>query len=148
MIERRENVDITLESIDAVRERTGVSYRRAKEALEKTNGNVVDALILLEESEKRWTEEISVKGNELVAKIKEIIHKGNVTNIKIKKGDKVLAEIPVTAGAVGALLVPQLAGIGVLAALLTRCTLEIERRGNNDIIEGQNSGQKGDIQRE
>ncbi|MDI3534416.1 MAG: hypothetical protein PWQ82_781 [Thermosediminibacterales bacterium] len=141
-------MDITLESIDAVRERTGVSYRRAKEALEKTNGNVVDALILLEESEKRWTEEISVKGNELVSKIKEIIHKGNVTNIKIKKGDKVLAEIPVTAGAVGALLVPQLAGIGILAALLTRCNLEIERKGNNDTIGDQNSEKKEDIQGE
>ncbi len=120
---------ITIEKIDAIRERTGVSYKEAKEALEACNGEVVDALIYLEEGQKqgKWTETISVAGSEAVDKVKELIKQGNVTKIRVKKDEKVILDIPVTAGAIGTLIAPQLAAIGTVVALISKCTLEIER---------------------
>jgi hypothetical protein len=116
-----------LEKIDIIRERMNVSYEEAKKALEARNWDVVEALILLEQEERGPREEIFVRGNELVEKIKELAHKGNVTRIRVKQDEKILVEIPVTAGVVGVLLAPQLAIIGAVAALISKCTLEIER---------------------
>ncbi|MDH5615013.1 MAG: DUF4342 domain-containing protein [Acidimicrobiia bacterium] len=74
------------------------------------------------------TETIEVAGDDLVAKVKEIVHEGNVRRIIIKneEGEQVI-EIPLTVGVVGALLLPALAAIGAVAALLSKCTIEIER---------------------
>ncbi|HEY8462543.1 MAG TPA: DUF4342 domain-containing protein [Bacillota bacterium] len=116
-----------LEKIDILRARMNVNYEVAKHALESRNWDVVDALVFLEQEERNRKEEILVRGNELVDKIKEVVRKGNVTRIRVKQDDKVLIEIPVTAGVVGALLAPQLAIIGAVAALISRCTVEVER---------------------
>jgi hypothetical protein len=116
-----------LEKIDAVRERMNVTYKEAKDALEASNWDVVEAIVRLEQEEKSKKEEVFVRGSELVEKIKEIVHKGNVSRIKVKQDDRILVEIPVTAGVVGALLAPQLAIIGAVAALISRCSVEIER---------------------
>jgi hypothetical protein len=116
-----------LEKIDVIRERMNVNYEEAKKALESRNWDVVEALVLLEQEERDRKEEFLVRGNELVEKIKEMARKGNVTRIRVKQDDKILVEIPVTAGVVGALLAPQLAIIGAVAALISKCTLEIER---------------------
>lgn len=115
-----------LEKIDLIRNRMNVSYEEAKLALEATNWDVVEALVKIEQDEKSRKEEILVRGSELVEKIKELVRRGNVTKIKVKQDDKILVEIPVTAGVVGALLAPQLAIIGAVAALISKCTVEIE----------------------
>ena len=82
------SMDISLEKVDIIRDRTGVTYKEAKEALEAANGNVVDALINIEEAgDKRWTETISVKGSEAVEKLKGIVKSGNVNRIRVKKDD-------------------------------------------------------------
>ncbi|KXG76648.1 Elongation factor Ts [Fervidicola ferrireducens] len=122
-------MEINLEKIDLLRERTGCSYRKAKEALEAADGDVIKALIILEEEEKDFLKlgNLGTKGNKLLEKIKELIRKGNVTRLRIKHGDMVLLEIPVTVGAIGAILAPYLAAIGVIAALVTRCTIQIEK---------------------
>jgi hypothetical protein len=74
------------------------------------------------------TEEFKVDGEKIVAKIKELIHKGNIRKIIIKDKDgKIMMEIPVTFGVVGALLAPQLAAIGAIAALLTEATIVVEK---------------------
>jgi len=121
-------MDEELEKIDLIIERTGVTYKEAKDALEKSNGSVVDALIFLEENKKSWTESFTVAGSEVVEKIKDIIRKGNVTKIRIKKDDNILLEIPVTAGAVSALVVPQLTLAGAALALVANCTIEVEKQ--------------------
>jgi len=74
-------------------------------------------------------EEISVSSEDLVGKIKELLHESDVTRIIVKdeKG-KVLLEIPAWAGVVGAILAPWLAALGVIAALATRCTITVVRR--------------------
>ena len=77
-------------------------------------------------SKKRETFEI--RGEELVKKVKELIREGNVRRITIldKKGKEIIV-VPLTVGVVGALLAPPLAAIGAIAALVTECTIRVER---------------------
>jgi ribosomal protein L40E len=72
-------------------------------------------------------EEFEISGSELVNRVKEIIHEGNIRRIVIKQEGKTLMEIPLTVAAIGALLAPILAAVGALAALVTNCTIEVER---------------------
>ena len=92
-------MDITLEMVDAVRERTGVSYEAAKAALEAANGDVVDAIIGIERDERA---EAGVSG--VVEKIKAAVQKGNVNRIRVMRGEEELVNIPVNAGIAGGVL--------------------------------------------
>lgn len=78
--------------------------------------------------EKVRTEEYQVEGDSLVHKIKELVHEGNIRRIIIKneQGNK-LIEVPLTIGAVGVVLLPVWAAIGAIAALVTDCTLVVEK---------------------
>ncbi len=72
-------------------------------------------------------EEFKVSGEALVDKIKELAHEGNIRRIIIKdKSDRTLVDIPLTFGVIGALLAPQLAAIGAIAALVANATLVVE----------------------
>jgi hypothetical protein len=62
-----------------------------------------------------------------VDKVKQLIHEGNVRRIVIKQGDRPIAEFPLTAGLVGAVFAPVLAAVGALAALVTDCSIAVER---------------------
>jgi hypothetical protein len=74
------------------------------------------------------TEEFVVDGEEVVAKIKELIHEGNIRRIIIKDMDnKTLIEIPLTIGVVVAVLAPVLAAVGALAAIVTKCKIVVEK---------------------
>lgn len=74
------------------------------------------------------TEEFKVEGEKLLAKIKELIHEGNIRKVIIKdKEGKTMMEIPMTFGVMGALIAPQLAAIGAIAALLTEATVVVEK---------------------
>ena len=77
--------------------------------------------------ERTWWESIKVEGGELLDRAKMIAHEGNVRRIVIKQGTRSVAEFPLTVGVVGTVLAPMLAAIGALAALLTECTIEVER---------------------
>jgi len=78
--------------------------------------------------EKVRTEEFRVDGEELLTKIKNLIKEGNIRRVIIKdKEGKILFEIPLTFGVVGALIAPQLAAIGAIAALLTEATVVVEK---------------------
>jgi hypothetical protein len=73
------------------------------------------------------TEAIQVKGGELIDRIKELIHEGNVRRVVIRQGEDIIVEFPLTVGVVGAVLAPMLAAVGAIAALVTDCTIEVER---------------------
>jgi hypothetical protein len=78
--------------------------------------------------EKFRTEEFHVNGEELLTKIKNLIKEGNIRRVIIKDKDgKVVFEIPLTFGVVGALIAPQLAAIGAIAALITEATVVVEK---------------------
>jgi hypothetical protein len=78
--------------------------------------------------DKFRTEEFRVSGEELLAKIKQLVHEGNVRRVVIKnKEGRTVIEIPMTLGVVGALLAPTLAAVGAIAALLTEATVVVEK---------------------
>lgn len=80
--------------------------------------------------QKVTTEEIKAQGEEVVAKVKELIQHGNVRRISVKNEEgKTLVDIPLTLGVIGALLMPQLAAVGIVVALLGNCRLAIEKIG-------------------
>lgn len=77
---------------------------------------------------KTKKEEFAVKGEDLVKKVKQLIKEGNIRKISIvDKSGKTIVVLPLTIGVVGAVLVPPLAIIGVIAALVTECTIKVER---------------------
>ncbi len=80
-------------------------------------------------TEKKTTqEEFKVNGEELLGKVKQIIAEGNVRRLIIKDKDgKSLIELPLTVGVVGIVLAPVLAAVGAVAALVTECTILVER---------------------
>ncbi|HEY5588473.1 MAG TPA: DUF4342 domain-containing protein [Candidatus Paceibacterota bacterium] len=126
--------EITLEKIDIIKERTGVSYTEAKEALEECDSDVVNALIYIEAKQKRYAkfnmEEVYSTKDEFITAIKDTVKKGNVTRIKVKKDENVVIDIPVTAGIAAGLIGlynPVLIGLGLLTAVLTKVTIEITK---------------------
>jgi hypothetical protein len=83
--------------------------------------------------EKIRREEFAVSGEKLVSTIKELVRQGNIRRVTIKnKEGKTLIEIPLTLGVVGAVLLPPLAAIGAIAALVTECTIVVEKVEEED----------------
>jgi len=78
--------------------------------------------------ERSEWEEFQVSADDLVGRVKELIHEGNIRRIRVRneKGETLL-EIPGTVGVIGALFAPYLAALGAIAALATRCTIAVER---------------------
>lgn len=77
---------------------------------------------------KKKKDVFKIKGEKLLETVRKIIAEGNVRRITIKdKKGKTLVELPLTLGVVGAVLAPVLAAIGAIAALVTECTIEVER---------------------
>jgi len=74
----------------------------------------------------RW-ESFKVSGEELLGQVKRLVHEGNVRRIRIRQGGRLVAEFPLTVGVVGTVGAPALAALGAIAALLTRCSIEVER---------------------
>jgi Domain of unknown function (DUF4342) len=76
----------------------------------------------------RRTEEFTLNGDQVVAKVKELVREGNIRRIGIKNEDgRTILEVPLTLGVIGAALLPVFAAIGAAAALATRCTIVVER---------------------
>ena len=72
-------------------------------------------------------ETFKAEGENVVEKVKQVVHEGNVRRVVVKHDGRKVAEFPLTAGVVGAVLAPVLAAIGALVALMQDCTIEIER---------------------
>ena len=130
--------EITLEKVEQVIERTGLSYKEAKEALEKSNGDVLEALIYIEDKKsedkkERFNFNIEDKYetiDEFKKWLMDLIKKGNISRIKIKKEEKVLVDIPVNAGiaaGVIAIILPAVLAVGVITAIATKITIEITK---------------------
>ncbi|MBQ1391242.1 MAG: DUF4342 domain-containing protein [Firmicutes bacterium] len=122
-------MEITLEKIELVRDRTGVSYKEAKEALEAAEGNVIDAIIAIEEAVDGGatvtrSTGVAAKKDAIVGKMKEVVAKGNVSKIVISRDDKTILNIPLTAGIVGTVIAPWGMIAGIIAAFGTKCKIE------------------------
>jgi hypothetical protein len=88
-------------------------------------------------AEQNRMESIKVEGGQLIDQIKRLVHEGNVRRIVIKQGERTVVEFPLTIGVVGVVLAPVLAAAGALAALLTDCTIEVEREAEMPVLNDQ-----------
>lgn len=134
-------MEITLEKIELVKDRTGSTYAEAKEALEAADGSVVDAIIAIEgkmNEEHDRVDGASLKDSPIFAKMKEIVDKGNVSRILITRNEKTIVNFPVTAGVIGAVLVPWGAILGIVAALGAQCSIDfVDAEGKVIDIDGK-----------
>ena len=118
-------MEITLEKIELVKDRTGVTYKEAKDALEAADGNVVDAIIAIEETiDEKSAKKIGAQGEELIAKMKETVKKGNVSRLMVTKDDEVLINIPLNVGLLGTVFAPWGMIAGTVAAFGFKCKIE------------------------
>ena len=78
-------------------------------------------------SEKTFWQTIETTGDQLLKAITDLIEAGNVRRIRIRQKDRVVAEFPLTVGVVGTLVAPVLAAVGAITALLTECSIDVER---------------------
>ena len=138
-------MDITLEKVEQVISRTGATYGEAKEALLESNGDVLDAIIYLEnkksysEKSKKFKEEAFNSFDELKERINGIIEKGNISRIVVKKDDRILVDVPVNAGvAVGVIALiwtPILLAVGIVTTVAFNLTFEITKEdGSVEVI--------------
>ena len=134
-------MEITLEKIEIVKDRTGSTYAEAKAALEAAEGSVVDAIIAIEGKMNEEHDKVdggSLKDSPIFAKMKEIVDKGNVSRILITKNEKTIVNFPVTAGVIGAVLVPWGAILGIVAALGAQCSIDfVDAEGKAIDIDGK-----------
>ena len=87
-------------------------------------------------AERTYKESFKVAADQLVDAVKRVIHEGNVRRVIIKQDGRTVVEFPLTVGVVGTVFAPMLAAVGALAAVLTECTLEVER-----ITDAQSKGE-------
>lgn len=87
--------------------------------MSQTNPNDVE--------QKNYQEELTVIGEQLVSKVKELLHEGNVRRLIIKQEGRTLLEVPLTVGVVGVLMAPTLAALGAVGALIAQCSIEVVR---------------------
>ena len=84
---------------------------------------------------KSYTEELQVMGEQLLGRVKELLHEGNVRRIIIKQEGHTIMEFPLTFGVVGVLVAPVLAAVGAIGALIAQCSIEVvrvEQTGSGD----------------
>lgn len=128
-------MEITLEKIELVKDRTGVSYKEAKEALEEADGSVVDAIIGIEETiDLKSKSKVGEQGAQILDRIKDAVRKGNVSKIVIKKDEEVLLNLPINIGLIGTILAPWAAVAGVIAVFGTKCQIDLIK-DNGEIVD-------------
>jgi hypothetical protein len=119
-------MEITLEKIELVKDRTGVSYKDAKEALESADGNVVDAIIAIEESiNMSGAAKVIGKSTDILDVIKDYVRKGNVSKIVISKDEDVMLNMPVNATIIGTLIAPWAALVGTAVCFGMKYKIEL-----------------------
>lgn len=117
---------ITLEMVDEVIQRTHVSYKVAKDALENNEGDVLKAIIAIETMQFE-TPKVH-KPTDIVEKLKMLVNEGMVRQILIEKNQKVVVDIPVFAGAIGAVLFTKSTIVAIVAAVATGCEIKLVKK--------------------
>ncbi|CEN79541.1 DUF4342 domain-containing protein [Paraclostridium sordellii] len=138
--------DVTLEKIDQVLERVpSASYAQAKEALIISNGNIVDAIIYLEQSKKTAKVKTKAKAKmenalgkdaeELKCQLKEMLKRSNVIRIIVEKDNKTIMNIPLTVGVVGLALGPLVTLVGLSAAVIGKFNIKVENEEDKTVVD-------------
>ncbi|MBK5241743.1 DUF4342 domain-containing protein [Clostridium sp.] len=123
-------MSINLEQIDELRKRANVSYEDAKNALEISNGSLIEALVYLEKQDKIKEPETTSSGGQFFKKVKKLIKKGNETKLIVKKDDTVVLNICVTLAIIISIAVTPLTIIALVLALATNHKIRIKKKDN------------------
>lgn len=127
-------MEISLEKIELVKDRTGVNYKEAKDALIKADGSVVDAIIMIEdEIDLAPKSKAGDQASHLIDRLKKLIKKGNVSRIVVKKDEETILNIPVNLGIVGAVWVFWPTLVATVVALGMKCTIELIK-DNGEVV--------------
>ena len=125
-------MSIRLEDVDLIRKRTGVSYNDAKEALEQSNNDMVEALAYIEKKNNLKTNKVCC-GENLVSKSKDLIKNGNKTRFILKKKDDVVLNLPVTIAGIVTVVAFPLAAAGLVLAVATNHKVKIEKQNGEEV---------------
>ena len=117
-------MEITTEKIELVKDRTGVTEEEARAALESTGGNVVDAIVSIEENfDSRTAKKAGAKKEVLISKMKEVVKKGNISKITVSRNGEKILNIPLTVGLLGTVIAPWGVIAGTVAAMGFKCDI-------------------------
>ncbi len=125
-------MEITLEQIDLLKKRANVSYKEAKEVLEKCNGNIVEALAYLDEEKKIKPENHCCNTTGFMQKIKNIIARINHYSLIILKDDSTVLNLPLAPVILLTLISLPLAMVALILALVTNCKIRFKKRSGED----------------
>lgn len=118
---------ISIEQIDLLRKRANVGYKEAKEALEKCNGDIVEALAYLEEQNKIKPERECLKDSTFFKKIKNIISKANKLKLVVSKNDKTVLNLPSTLAVLFGIFAMPVAVTALIIAVVTGCKIRFHK---------------------
>lgn len=140
--------DITLEKIDQVLERVpNATYKEVKEALLVTDGDIVDAIIYLEQNKKAIKIKTKTKAKakvenalgkdaeEIKTQLKEMLKRSNVIRIVVEKDGKIIMNIPLTVGVVGIALGPLVTLVGLSAAVIGKFNIKVENEEDKTVLD-------------
>ncbi|MEW5784659.1 MAG: DUF4342 domain-containing protein [Bacillota bacterium] len=118
-------MEIPLDTIDKLKARANISYRQARELLEETGGDLVEALIYLEENKDYFMDNMADRGRDIYFRARHLAGRLHQTKVKVKVKENTLFELPVTVTALGAAVFPKLAALSVIGLLFTRGSIEV-----------------------
>ncbi|GIM32554.1 DUF4342 domain-containing protein [Paraclostridium bifermentans] len=138
--------DITLEKIDQVLERVpSASYAEAKEALVISDGNVLDAIIYLEQNKKtakvknkakeKMENALGKDAEEIKNQLKEMLKRSNVIRVIVEKDNKIIMNIPLTVGVVGLALGPLVTLVGLSAAVIGKFNIKVQNEEDKTVVD-------------
>ena len=125
-------MSINLEQIDELRKRANVSYEDAKNALEQSAGNLIEALVYLEKQNKIKPEETPYSENKFFKKVKKLIKTGNETKFIVKKDDTVVLNICVTLAIITSIVATPLVVAALIFALVTDHKIRIQKKNHEE----------------
>lgn len=137
--------NVTIEKLDAILERVpNATYSDAKDALVESEGDVIEAIILLESKKytskaKKTMEDVFSKDGEEIKEIKmqlkELLKKSSVIRVMVEKNDKVIVNIPLTLGVVGLALGPLYTLVGLSAAVIGKYRIKIQNEDDGSVVD-------------
>lgn len=138
--------DITLEKIDQVLERVpSASYAEAKEALVISDGNVLDAIIYLEQNKKtakvknkakeKMETALGKDAEEIKNQLKEMLKRSSVIRVIVEKDNKIIMNIPLTVGVVGLALGPLVTLVGLSAAVIGKFNIKVQNEEDKTVVD-------------
>ncbi len=124
---------IKIEHVDLIMQRANVGYAEAKEALEKCNDSIVDALVYLENQDKVKPRKTKECGHGMADSITNLIHRGNRTRFILRKKEKDALNVPVNVAIIAGILAAPVAAAGILLALFTSHRIRIEKEDGKGV---------------